>query len=118
MYQEIEIVKARSGTLVEELRQALKAGENLIGEKYLQRMKDLRVLGDVSFVTELGGSVYLISYYHFESERPQNPPPIQNDEIFKKYINSLEPFFKGSEPIRIPVANSFWIDTVIKEKIG
>lgn len=117
MYQELEITKAKDGTKVEELKNLLKKGSELIGKEYLIRMNNLRILGDASFVAEIQNSVYLISYYNFENQRPLNPPPFDSPHM-KLYMDKLRLIFENSETIRLPIANSFWIDSVIKEKIG
>lgn len=117
MYQELEITKAKDGTTVEELKNILKKGSDLIGQEYLIRMNNLRILGDASFVAEIQNCVYLISYYNFETQRPQNPPPFDNPQM-KLYMDMLRPIFENSETIRLPIANSFWINSIINEKIG
>ncbi len=117
MNQELEITKAKDGTTAEELRFLLKEGSELIGKEYLIRMNNLRVLGDASFVAEIKNSIYLISYYNFEVQRPVNPPPFDSPNM-KIYMDKLRPIFEHSETIRLPIANSFWIDSVIKEKVG
>lgn len=117
MHQELEITKAKDGTTAEELRRLLKEGSDLIGKEYLVRMNNLRVRGDASFVAEIQKSVYLISYYNFETERPVNPPPFDSPNM-KLYMDKLRPVFENSETIRLPIANSFWINSMIKEKIG
>lgn len=117
MQQELEITKAKDGTTAEELKLLLKEGSDLIGNEYLVRMNKLRILGDASFVVEIQGSVYLISYYNFENKRPINPTPFDSPNM-KIYMDKLRPIFENSETIRLPIANSFWIDSVIKAKIG
>lgn len=117
MYQELEITKAKDGTTVAELQTILKSAGHLIGTDYILRMNNLRVLGDTSFAAEINGAVYLISYHCFEKQRPENPPPLVDNPNMKKYMDLLRPFFEKSETVRLPVANSFWINTVINEHI-
>ena len=118
MVQEMEITKVNDGFTAQQLRDALKFGENLVGKDYLIRMNELRILGDASFVAEINGGVYLISYYVFENGRPKNPPPIRNISSLNEYMVKLTPFFNGQETVRLPVANSFWINANIKEQLG
>jgi hypothetical protein len=118
MVQELEIHKANDGVTAQELREVLKYGEKLIGPDYLQRMKEIGLLGDVSFVAEIRGGVYLISYYLFAEGRKKAATPLVSIPSIKQYMEKIEPLFKGSEPIRLPVANSFWIDAVVKKRLG
>lgn len=100
------------------LREVLKYGEALIGDDYLKRMNEARLLGDVSFVAELEGGVYLISIYIFEEDRKKSSVPLKSIPSIKKYMERIEPLFEGSTPVRFPVANSFWINANIKEQLG
>ena len=118
MLQELEIVKAKQGVTADELRSVLKHGEVLVGEDYLKRMKEIKLLGDVSFVAEIAGSVYLISYYNFEEDRKIPTVPLKNISSLKKYMEIIEPLFEGAELKRLQVANSFWIDAQIKQQLG
>lgn len=116
--QELEIHKAKDGVTAAELREVLKFGEKLIGPDYLQRMKEIGLLGDVSFVAEISGGVYLISVYIFSDGRKKASTPLKSIPSIQKYMERIEPLFEGSEPVRLDVANSFWIDCVIKERLG
>lgn len=118
MIQELEVVKAKDGVTSEELREVLKYGEALVGEDYLKRMKEMRLLGDVSFVAEIGGAVYLLSYYHFDDDRKKLSVPLKSIPSLKKYMERIEPLLEGSTPTRLQVGNSFWIDAHIKERLG
>lgn len=118
MLQELEIVKAKDGVTVEELRSVLKYGEALIGEDYLKRMKEIRLLGDVSFVAEIAGGVYLFSYYNFQEGRNTASKPLKSIPSLKQYMEKIEPLFEGAELKRLQVANSFWIDAQIMEQLG
>lgn len=118
MLQQLEIYKAKDGVTAEELREVLKYGEGLIGGDYLERMKEIRLLGDVSFVAELDGGVYLISYYLFDENRKKAAAPLKSIPSIQKYMEKIEPLFEGAVPVRLPVANSFWTNASIKERIG
>ena len=118
MLQELEIVKAKDGVTAEELRSVLKYGEQLVGADYLKRMKEIKLLGDVSFVAEISGGVYLISYYHFEEDRKISSIPLKSIPYLKQYMEKIEPLFEGAELKRLQVANSFWINAEIKQQIG
>jgi len=118
MFQELEIVKAKDGVTADELRSVLRYGQELVGEDYLMRMKEIKLLGDVSFVAEIAGGVYLISYYNFEEGRKLPSVPLKTIASLKKYMEKIEPLFEGAELKRLEVANSFWIDAQIKQKLG
>jgi hypothetical protein len=118
MVQELEIHKAKNGVTAQELREVLKYGENLIGPDYLRRMKEAKLLADVSFVAEIEDGVYLISYYLFVEGRKKSSTPLKSVPSIKQYMEKIEPLFDGSDPIRLNAANSFWIDAVIKERLG
>lgn len=118
MFQELEIVKAKDGVTAEELRSVLKFGENLIGEDYLKRMREIKLFGDVSFVAEIAGGVYLISYYNFEEDRKTPSIPIKAISSLRQYMEKIEPLFEGAELKRLQVANSFWIDAQIRQQLG
>ncbi len=118
MTQELEIYRAKDGVTAQELREVLKYGENLIGPDYLNRMKEIGLSGDVSFVAELEGGVYLISYYLFAVERKASATSTKDIPSVKEYMKRIEPLFEGSKPIRLPMANSFWATASIKEQIG
>lgn len=118
MLQELEIVKTKEGVTADELKAVLKYGENLVGEDYLKRMKEMKLLGDVSFVAEISGGVYLISYYLFDEGRKKPSVPLKDIATLKLYMEKIEPLFDGSVPQRYPVANSFWTDATIKQQLG
>ena len=118
MTQQLEIYKAKDGVTADELREVLKYGENLIGADYLKWMAEIRLLGDVSFVAEIEGGVYLISYYLYGEDRKKASVPLKSIPSLSKYMERIEPLFEGSQPTRLPVANSFWIDASIKERLG
>lgn len=111
MIQEMEVTKTKPGVTAQELRDVLKYGEELIGPDYLQRMKEIGLLGDVSFVAELNGGVYLISYYLFGSERKKASAPLKSIPSVQKYMEKIEPLFAGAETIKLSPANSFWTFT-------
>ena len=118
MIQELEIYKAKPGVTAKELKEVLKYGEGLIAEDYLKRMKEVGLLGDVSFVAELEGGVYLISYYLFGSNRKEPSTPLKSIPSLNKYMERIEPLFEGAVPVRLPVGNSFWTNAQIEEQIG
>ncbi len=118
MLQELEIVKAKDGVTAQELRSVLKFGEGLVGEDYLKRMKEIRLLGDVSFVAEIAGGVYLISYYNFLEKRTEPSVPLKSIPSLRQYMEKIEPHFEGAELKRLQVANSFWIDAHIQQQVG
>ena len=81
---------------VAELKEVLKFGESLAGKDYLDRMKEMRLLGDSSFVAELDGGVYLISYYHWDENRKKPATDLKSIPTLKTYMEKIEPLFAGS----------------------
>ena len=114
--QMLEVYQAKEGTSAEEPRKALKAGESAIGEDYLAYMRQAGVIGDSSFVVELDGKVFLLSYYLF-GPSPDEKPKMEISGM-QAYQETLKPFFDDSELIRRGPANSFWADVNLKGGIG
>lgn len=118
MNQYLEVCKAKAGVTADELREVLKYGQDLVGADYLKRMNDTQLLGDVLFVAEIEGGVYLISYYLQGDNYTKATSPIKSIPSLAKYMERIEPIFDDESPPLPPVANSFWIDAVIKEQLG
>lgn len=116
--QELEIYKANDGVTAEELKKVLKYGQDLAGKDYIKRMKEMGLAGDVSFVAEIEGGVYLISFYLFPENRKPASAELKSIPTLNKYMEKIEPLFEGALPVRLNVANSFWTDASIKEQIG
>lgn len=119
MYQRMEIFKALPGVTAEELRRELKAGESAIGQDYLEYMATRGLLGDASFVAELEGGVYLVSYYLFAEDSPKKASyPSDKRPAMDAYQERLMKLFGDAKPLHLEIANSFWIDGVVKRQLG
>lgn len=115
--QYLEIYKAKPGTNAKALEKVLKEGEERIGADYLKRMKELNLIGDVSFVFEYNQTVFLISLYVF-GQPPKNKPESKLIPGMEEYQKLLEPFFDDSKPFKVFPANSFWTQASIEDQLG
>ena len=110
MFQELEVYEAKNGVSPEELRDVLQSGEERIGNEYIKRMKKLGILGDDSFVLDLGDRVLLISYY-LHGKAPESTVSGNTIEIpgMPEYQNDLAKFFdENAKAQKLKPANSFW----------
>ena len=82
-------------------------------------MRKIGLIADVSFVYEEAGDVYLISYYGY-CDAPKVRPPGSYMDLpgMKEYQDVLAPFFGDNKQVRIPPANSFWIQAKVEDTLG